>query len=670
MLPEGRSASLRVVIPAAIVLSGAVALSGQQQPQPPTPTFRAGVEVVEVDAFVTDEKGNPVRGLTADDFEVFERGQRQTITTFAAVDIPPSPGQPVDTDVESDVLANVDHEGDPRVYLFALDGADTADALRARHFLRGFMNQHFRENDLAAVVLGQGLSTDGQDFTHSRRLLLAAIDKFQGSVSDLRDLRDRVEFLARMPNARKAVLWITAAVTFDAYDIVDYQGGVLTLKNEYAHGIISAATRGNIRIYPISPAALDPFVMGARHVENRANFNALAAVTGGFALIDSNNFTGAFERLIQETSTYYVLGYESSARPRPGRYTEFDVRVKPPGLRVKARPGYVEELDYIQRKRKAEPPQVPVAAALGTPMSVPGIPMRVVATPFREKGSNATVALTLDIAASGLQFSEKAGQYETELEIRHVATDARSKLHPEFRHPAKLELPHAVHQQVTESGVRIVTEFGLPSGRYQIRVAAAGATRSGSVVYDLDVPDFRKESLTMSGVALTSDAATGVFTMQTDLSDRSAKPRECRGPVCVAEVQRGKAMTSWTAQSKTPFVWQGVLPAPPAAERNFTSANTVTAFLEVYDNSKQQANAAPYAIDVTTTLRNTEGAIVRTVSQQKPSQGARRASGGHGFVVPIPLGGIESGSYMLQFDVRAERDPTRIVSRRIPIRVN
>ena len=129
-------------------------------------------------------------------------------------------------------------------------------------------------------------------------------------------------------------------------------------------------------------------------------------------------------------------------------------------------------------------------------------------------------------------------------------------------------------------------------------------------------------------------------------------------------------MTSWGAQSKTPFVWQGVLPAPPTAERHFTPANTVTAFLEVYDNSKQQANAEPYAIDVTTTLRNAEGAVLRTVSQQKPSAAARRLSGGHAFVVPIPLGGIEPGSYVLQFEARAERDPTRIVTRRIPIRVN
>jgi hypothetical protein len=168
------------------------------------------------------------------------------------------------------------------------------------------------------VVVGQGLATDGQDFTHNRRLLLQAIDKFAGSRSNLRDLADRIELLAGMPGARKAVLWITENVGFDAYDVVDYQGGVLGLGDEYAHRIISAATRGNIRIYPISPAALDPYATGLAHLANRAAFFDLGAVTGGFGLIDSNDFAGAFERVIQETSTYYLLGYESAVRSRPG----------------------------------------------------------------------------------------------------------------------------------------------------------------------------------------------------------------------------------------------------------------------------------------------------------------------------------------------------------------
>ena len=50
----------------------------RQTPQEPVATFRAGVRAIQVDAVVTDEEGNPVRGLTVEDFEITERGQPST----------------------------------------------------------------------------------------------------------------------------------------------------------------------------------------------------------------------------------------------------------------------------------------------------------------------------------------------------------------------------------------------------------------------------------------------------------------------------------------------------------------------------------------------------------------------------------------------------------------
>ena len=57
-------------------------------PQDPLPSFRTSIEAVQVAAIVTDERGEPVTGLTEADFEIFENGTMQPITTFSAVDIP------------------------------------------------------------------------------------------------------------------------------------------------------------------------------------------------------------------------------------------------------------------------------------------------------------------------------------------------------------------------------------------------------------------------------------------------------------------------------------------------------------------------------------------------------------------------------------------------------
>jgi hypothetical protein len=56
--------------------------------QAPQSTFQAEVNLIEVDAAVTDDQGHSVVGLTIDDFELFDDGQPQKIAAFSYVDIP------------------------------------------------------------------------------------------------------------------------------------------------------------------------------------------------------------------------------------------------------------------------------------------------------------------------------------------------------------------------------------------------------------------------------------------------------------------------------------------------------------------------------------------------------------------------------------------------------
>src|SRR5690606_26510872 len=49
------------------------------------PTFRSGVDIVEVSAVVSDQEGHPLAGLEAEDFEVFEDGQRRPLISVRRV---------------------------------------------------------------------------------------------------------------------------------------------------------------------------------------------------------------------------------------------------------------------------------------------------------------------------------------------------------------------------------------------------------------------------------------------------------------------------------------------------------------------------------------------------------------------------------------------------------
>ena len=67
------------------------ALAGQQPPSPPRPTFRAGVDAVQLDVSVLDKERRPIRGLTAADFTVLEDGKPRAIVAFSAIELPPMP---------------------------------------------------------------------------------------------------------------------------------------------------------------------------------------------------------------------------------------------------------------------------------------------------------------------------------------------------------------------------------------------------------------------------------------------------------------------------------------------------------------------------------------------------------------------------------------------------
>ena len=172
-----------------VLLMAATSLLGAQaglkaQQAPPSVTFQVEVNYVDVDAIVTDEKGNFITGLTRDDFEVFEDGKPQKVEMFSYVELPVEAAdrfaalnRPVPVDVRSN-----QRPFDGRVYVIVLDDLNIS-ALRTsivKQSAREFIERHFGANDLAAVVYTSGRAEATQDFTNDRALLVAAIDKFAG----------------------------------------------------------------------------------------------------------------------------------------------------------------------------------------------------------------------------------------------------------------------------------------------------------------------------------------------------------------------------------------------------------------------------------------------------------------------------------------------------------
>ena len=663
-----RAATLVALGLTAVMATG---VAGQQ------PTFRSGVETIEIDAVVTDREGNPVTDLAADDFEVLENGKRQTISSFSLVDIPRRPTGADGVTPSFDVVSNGGAAERRRLYVFAIGALPEASALKARRLLRQFVERHMSPGDIGALVyITQAIASSAQPFTTNHQLLLDAIDRVglptdgEYSGRPMRDFRALAESIASIPVPRKTMLLVTTGFP-DIYDVIDYQGGVGTsLDFDDYREAIRAATRGNIAIYTIdsnglhlddqTDEATGSAVVNSATVVSvssrsgatvsprpdrvlsfidasmtaRSNLRALAEMTGGLAVVGTNNFADAFRRIERETSTYYLLGYVSTDNRQDGRFRKLSVRVTRPGLEVRARSGYVAP-KKDSRPLKATPFPANDAtdglkAALGNAIATPGLPIEVFAAPFKGTGDAPTalvpLAISVDLAPLGLV--EQDGVFTGELELGYLSVDGRNRVIPgEFRR-IPLSIPADAYRRSLTTGVRVLTETRLPAGRHQIRVAAGnGAGVNGSVVYDVDVPNFTGAPLVLSGVAL---AATG--------SSEGGIVIRHRDPV------------------------RDIADSSPLTTRAFTRADTVTIVAVVYDNRKSS-----HLLSTTVELRTADGRRVLGTAQQMASSNV--AGGARILSDTFRLNGVEPGHYVVRVEASSSADPDAPVTRNLPIEV-
>jgi VWFA-related protein len=166
-----------------IAAMGSLLVAAQQQPAP-SATFQVEVNFVDIDAVVTDERGNFIGDLRKEDFELLDDGKPQDIAAFSLVDIPAPTASSRTRDVPaapSDVKSNAQPISG-RLYVIVLDDLNVSP-LRSKVVVdaaRQLIERHFGPDDMAAITYTSGRTDGAQEFTSERASLLAAIDKFQG----------------------------------------------------------------------------------------------------------------------------------------------------------------------------------------------------------------------------------------------------------------------------------------------------------------------------------------------------------------------------------------------------------------------------------------------------------------------------------------------------------
>jgi VWFA-related protein len=598
--------------------------------------------------------------------------------------------------VEPDVRNNL-QGADGRIYLIVLDDLHTnaMRSPLTKQAARMFIERYVGANDLAAVIHTGGRTDANQDFTNNQRLLLQAVDKFMGrklrsstlnkiddyqrragtAVSsdpavDFEDkergfqaraaldtVRNLANYLGNIRGRRKAIVMFSEGIDYDIYDIISINNtgaSDATAVMDSTRDMIAAATRANVAIYGVDPRGLGASFENLAEIQSfpddtslgltqsalmnevrlaQDSLRTMSDETGGFAVVNRNDFTTAFQRIVDDNSSYYMLGYYSSNERRDGRFRKIEVRLKShPGAVVRARKGYVAPRGRAPETKAAakDGPSLELKEALESPLPLPELPLAVTAAVFKGPAAKGSVVISTFIHGGSLPVAEEKGMFKNDLEFVGIATDDKGKSFSTDRNTLNLNMKPDTARRVKATGFRVIQSLDLAPGRYLLRVGVkeSHTRKAGMVTYDLEVPDFTKSPLTMSDLALTS-ALSG---------------------------------TAPTIRPKDPL--EKLLPGPLTTYREFPAIDEVALFTEVYDNVK-----GAHKTDIVATVKAEGGQTVWESREEHDSSELAGSAGGYGFQARVPLSKLAPGLYVLRVEATARVGDRATVSKETVFRV-
>ena len=580
----------------ALAIAVTVVALPQRQPLPATqqpPVFRTSIDVVQLDVTVLDKDRHPVRGLTAEDFTILDKGRPQAIVAFSPVDVPApvSDIAPWMRNAPLDVVSNAETR---RLVAIVMDDAyaklEPDVTQRAKQIARNAVDQ-LGPGDLAAVVFT--LLGRAQNFTADRSRLVQAIESYTpkttGSmgppvVCDTRHRSCDVEALAAVastlasaPPGRKILILISGGRAFTFGEI-----GVPSSRSESTDlvRLFSDLQRANVTVYAYDAHGLE----ADGSMVAKESLYSFAESTGGRAVAFTNDPASSVADAFRESSTYYFIGFRTPASNEKG-FHKIEVKVNRPGVQLHTRNGY-----YPPSKN------APAETINGIPSGE--LPIYTAVAPVAVSGRReAEVILATRIAPTDVATTPR------DVALTTAAYDSEGKPHGALRQTVTIAPATG-----TATGADLPGHFPLRPGRYMLHIAATSEGKAGSVFVDVDIPDFAKDPLSASGLILQRRPAPPV---------------------------RDKFLSD-------------LVPGVPTTHRRFLASDDVAVFVRIYQGGK--GRIAP--VRMTASVRNEQNAVAsnyESMLEVESFSGNRSAD----FEVRLPLTHLSPGEYLLEVNAQS-----------------
>ena len=607
-------------------VAGALAFQNPQTGKP-APTFRARTDLVQLDISVLDKARRPVRGLTAADFIVLEDTKPQTVSIFEAIEVPGAVAPPVGwmRDVTPDTATN---EGKvTRLWLLVVDDALVpTDPYAIKHSMQNVheLVDRFGPEDLVTIVFTAD-SRPAQDFTSDRTKLLVTLKDYNpGWIMDpaskdlfetgsLKTILGVIDTMSAVPHVRKALVWVSPGPFMPNLIVTpkratgargpEMAGQIGTARKvEIAHQIFEYARRANVPIFPLTPSAKNGMPSDL--------LITFANQTAGHAYVNVDAGEGpAMDRIFEENSAYYLVGYYPTNTKADGSYRRLDVKVKNrPDVEVRTRSS------YYAPKPGDKPPATPnesLGRAAAHPVQVQDLAMHASAVPVAvsgEPGAAIAVVVSLPPPPGAVDTSARVTA-TTELRMTAVTTEGDKKASQVQTSTVALR-----GGSRAAGGYDVVGRLDLPPGRVRVRIAALQeeAGKVGTVMVDTIVPNFAKDAASMSGVAV------GI------IPERPVGSRE-------------------TIASLLPIV--------PTARRDFRQSDVVAAVFYVYQQVRAEG-LLPAEINIRVTDVKDIAVVSENHTIEAASFSAKQTPAAAPFQCRIPLDKLPPGPHLLTIEAK------------------
>jgi VWFA-related protein len=339
----------------ATAVLAALPLAAQQ----PALHEKIDVNLVLLDATVTDHTGHQILGLDKDNFVVTENGVAQRIDSVAYYT-----NRTLVTSTEESAPFKNEHIVSDRYFVVFLDkpqnGIMADEVIRARQALEKFVDQKMQPGDRVAIV-GHDVrlkiySDFSSDKAQLRRALNEAVRFGPGITGDPSPASDSIlhnvdsgtmmnhtgnvyeglQVLAealRPIKGRKQLVLISPGILENGQTIF---GGVPT-ESRYYKPMIEELNAADVTVSAINlntrGQSLDPAI--------HDTLERVTTDTNGTYYRNATNFDTPLKSIEKDSSGYYLISYYTQKNPGASGYQKVTVSLTNPEFRVKSREGYL-----------------------------------------------------------------------------------------------------------------------------------------------------------------------------------------------------------------------------------------------------------------------------------------------------------------------------------------